>query len=55
MPGKLFYTLDKDILVKMTNRRLTFLVDDGNNKFTPIKTKDMTIHAMNKFSLEELL
>ena len=34
MPGKLFYTLDKDILVKMTNRRLTFLVDDGNNKFT---------------------
>lgn len=55
MPGKLYYTLDKDVLIDIQDTELMFLVDDGNNKFTPIKTKDMTIHAMNKFSLEELL
>lgn len=50
MPSKLYYTIDKDILHKINNDELTFIIDNN-----PIKTKQMTVHAMNKYSLEELL
>ena len=50
MPGKLYYTIDKDTLHKINDDELTFIIDDN-----PIKTKAMTVHAMNKYSLEELL
>ena len=55
MPGKLYYTLDQDVVVDIQDNKITFLVDDGASKFTPLITTGMTIHAMNKFSLEELL
>lgn len=55
MPGTLFYTLDRDILLDINNDQLTFLLDDGTTNLTPLKTKGMTVHTMNKFSLEELL
>lgn len=55
MPGTLFYTLDRDLLIDIDNEQLTFLLDDGASNFTPLKTKEMTVHTMNKFSLEELL
>ena len=55
MPGKLFYTTDRDILVDINENQLTFLLEDSNNKYFPMKTNDITVHAMNKFSLEELL
>lgn len=50
MPGKLFYTLDKDIILDINNDTLTFLIESN-----PIKTKGLTVHTMNKFNLEELL
>lgn len=50
MPGKLFYTIDKDITHEIDQDKLTFVIDNN-----PIKTKGMTVHAMNKYSLEELL
>mgnify|MGYP001188412943 CR=1 FL=1 len=50
MPGKLFYTIDKDITHEINQDELTFVIDNN-----PIKTKGMTVHAMNKYSLEELL
>ena len=50
MPSELYYTIDKDILHKINNDELTFIIDNN-----PIKTKQMTVHAMNKYSLEELL
>lgn len=55
MPGKLFYTTDKDILLNINENELTFLLESKNNKYFPMKTKDITVHSMNKFSLEELL
>ena len=50
MPGKLFYTIDKDITHEIKQDKLTFLIDNN-----PIATKGLTVHAMNKYSLEELL
>ena len=50
MPGKLFYTLDKDIILDINDDTLTFLIENN-----PIKTKGLTVHTMNKFNLEELL
>jgi len=50
MPGKLYYTIDKDILHDIDNETLTFIIDNN-----PIKTKGLTVHAMNKYCLEELL
>lgn len=53
MPGKLLYTIDKDILWKINNNELTFLIEKKNylGEYTLIKTKGQTIHVMNKFSL----
>ena len=50
MPGKLYYTIDKDMLYDIDNETLTFIIDNN-----PIKTKGLTVHAMNKYCLEELL
>lgn len=51
MPGTLFYTSDRDIVCGIKDDTLEFVCEDG----APYKTQGMTIHAMNKFSLEELL
>ena len=48
--GKLFYTIDKDITHEIAQDKLLFVVDNN-----PIATKGLTVHAMNKYSLEELL
>lgn len=55
MPGKLFYTTDKDLLLDINETELTFLLEDKNSKYFPMKTKDITVHSMNKFCLEDLL
>ena len=47
---KIFYTIDKDITHEIKQDKLTFLIDNN-----PIATKGLTVHAMNKYSLEELL
>lgn len=53
MPGKLFYTTDKDILVKIQDKSFMFLVEkqDHLGEYTPIRFKNHNIHIMNKFSL----
>jgi hypothetical protein len=57
MPGKLLYTIDKDILWKVKDDELLFLVEkkDYIGEYTPIRTKGQTIHVMNKFSLSRLI
>ena len=53
MPGKMFYTLDKDILLKIKNSSMTFLVEKERSlgDYTGVKTTDLDVHVMNKFSL----
>lgn len=53
LPGKLFYTRDNDILYKIDNSVMNFLVQkkDSTVDFTPIKTSTVDVHVMNKYSL----
>jgi hypothetical protein len=57
LPGSMIYTTDKDILIKIQNDELTFLVEkkDRLGEYTLIKTQSQNIHVMNKFSLERII
>ena len=56
MPGKLFFTTDKDIVLEYNNDSILFLLEQQNtSNMIPLRTKGITVHAMNKFSLEEVL
>jgi hypothetical protein len=55
LPGKLYYTTDKDILHKIENDEFTLLLEKENylGQYTLAKFKGVNLHVMNKFSLEE--
>ena len=57
LPGKHFFTTDKDILWKMKEDYMMFLVEkkDHLGEYTPISTQGLNIHVMNKFSLERCI
>jgi|TARA_E500000081_G_scaffold124869_1_gene131176 hypothetical protein len=57
LPGKMFYTLDRDIITKIKNNTLTFLLqkEKYNGEYVLASTKDINVHVMNKFSLGELI
>jgi len=57
MPGKLFYTTDKDILHEINDRTFLFLIEKENylGEYTPIRFKNHNIHIMNKFSLGRII
>ncbi len=54
LPGKMYYTLDRDILYKIKDDRLVFLIQKENlvNEYILSSIKGCNIHVMNKFSLE---
>ena len=51
------YTLDRDILQKINDSKLVFLLQKENvhDEYILSSTKGMNVHVMNKFSLERLL
>ena len=53
IPGKLYYTLDKDLLIDATDTAMTFLVEKErhNGEYTALKTKNIDVHVMNKYSI----
>lgn len=56
MPGKLFFTTDRDILWELRDKHAVFLLEKENyvGEYTLCSWKDRTIHVMNKFSLERI-
>ena len=56
-PGKLYYTLDKDILVDINENKFKFLVEkqDYHGEYTLLKVEGLDVHVMNKFSLERFI
>lgn len=54
LPGKHFYTIDKDILWRLDADRMMFLVEKEKylGEYTALTTKGLNVHVMNKFSLE---
>jgi hypothetical protein len=57
MPGKLFYTLDKDILWELNQNSYLFLMEKENylGEYTPLRFQGNTVHVMNKFSLNRII
>ena len=57
LPGKMFYTLDRDFIKKIDNNSLTFLLQkqEYHGEYILSSTKDCNVHVMNKFSLGELI
>ena len=57
MPGKLFYTLDKDELIELNDKNFMFLIEKENHlgEYTAVKFKRNTVHVMNKFSLNRII
>ena len=53
IPGKMYYTLDKDILLQIKHSSLSFLVEKERalGEYTGLKTNELDVHVMNKFSL----
>ena len=50
IPGNLWQTLDKDILMDMQDTAFLFLLEKDSEYF-PARIKDTDIHIMNKYSL----
>jgi hypothetical protein len=57
LPGKLFYILDRDILVKKKDRDFYFLLEkeNKNGEYIPAKISNNDVHIMNKYSLIRML
>ena len=53
LPGKMNYTLDRDVLVDIKNSALQFLVEKKNysGEYVATKTNNLDMHVMNKYSL----
>jgi len=56
LPGKLYYTTDRDLLIEYNEGKMKFLLEKENYKgeYTIIKTENLNIHVMNKFSLARI-
>ena len=57
LPGKMFYTLDRDLICKLEEDKLLFLVEKQNRsgEYTLASTKGSNVHVMNKFSLARMI
>ena len=53
LPGKMNYTLDRDLLIEIKEDSLKFLVEKKNyfGEFVATKTDSLDMHVMNKYSL----
>jgi hypothetical protein len=57
LPGKMNYTLDRDVLVDIEDTTLKFLVEKKNysGEYIATKTTNLDMHVMNKYSLTRYL
>ena len=57
MPGKLFFTADRDILHSIDNDKFVFLLQnkDSIDTYSPCKFEGNSVHVMNKYTLEEII
>jgi len=57
LPGKHYFTIDKDILWALKEDRMTFLLEKENHigEYTALTTEGLDVHVMNKFSLERCI
>lgn len=57
LPGKLYYTLDRDVLLDLQGSTFKFLIEKEkyHGEYTLAKAENLDIHVMNKFSLSRII
>lgn len=57
LPGSMMYTTDRDILWRLKDDKMLFLVEkkDYLGEYTALKTQGQSIHVMNKISLNRII
>lgn len=57
MPGKLFFTADRDLVHSIQDDKFMFLLQKENtiDQFVPCKFLGNSVHVMNKYALEEII
>jgi len=57
MPGTMYYSIDRDLLVEINNENFLILLEKENEagKYFPTKIKNSNVHVMNKFSLGRVI
>lgn len=54
MPDTMYYSLDKDEILSISNEQILFLTNFGKKNIA-VKTNKHNVHCMNKYSLEKML
>jgi hypothetical protein len=57
LPGTMSYTTDKDILLKVTDNRMNFLLEKEGHlgQYIAAKTSGIDVHVLNKYSLSRFI
>jgi hypothetical protein len=57
LPGSMIYITDKDLLVSGKDNKMQFLVEKKNypGEYLMVKTENLDVHIMNKFSLSRYI
>lgn len=55
LPGTMYYTTDKDVLLDLTDTVFKFLIEYKNGQYFPARIADSNVHVMNKFSLNRII
>lgn len=57
LPGSMVYIQDRDILTKIKDNKMQFLVEKENyfGEYTAVKTEGLDVHVMNKMSLSRVI
>ena len=57
LPGKKFYTLDKDVMIDVVDDKFKFLLEKEKylGEYIALKTQGVDVHVMNKYSLLRLI
>ena len=57
LPGKKFYTLDKDVMIDVSDDKFKFLLEKEKylGEYIALKTQGVDVHVMNKYSLLRLI
>jgi hypothetical protein len=57
LPGKLYYAIDKDVINSFNNSQCQLLLEKESfpGEYIVVKTSNVDVHLMNKYSLERLI
>ena len=57
MPGKMYFTIDRDECMQINDTKMNFLVQRQNRlgEYNAVSVSGLNVHIMNKFSLERII